>query len=173
MAAAHHATGSIGIRDPNAESRPYRQVFLSNDELAYGLTVRPDLPLLTDEQKRTWEPVPWEGIATLKAEPDAVAERFGLTFQDTIDGLDLLRLAVVDLDDGLRIAFKRHRGIQAGTLLDIMPEQLVAAESLRQDLYAAIDGIQDAALRRIMDGLGLPPDDFARMSPRSIRPERC
>ena len=123
------------MRDPNAEPRPYRQVFLSKEELAYGLTVRPDLPPLTDEQKRTWEPLPWEGIATLKAEPEAVTERFGLTSQDTVDGLDLLRLAVVDLDDGLRIAFKRHRGISAGTHLDIMPEQLVAAETLRQDLY--------------------------------------
>ena len=153
------------MRDPNAEPRPYRQVLLSDAELAYGLAVRPDLPPLTDEQKRTWAPVPWEGIATLKAEPEAVTERSGLTSQDTVDGLDLLRLAVVDLDDGLRIAFKRHRGISAGTQLDIMPEQLVAAETLRQDLYAAIDGIQDEALRRIMAGLGLTADDFDWVRP--------
>lgn len=154
------------MRDPNSEPRPYRQVFLSDEELAYGLVIRPDLPRLTEEQKRTWEPVPWEGIATLKAEPEAVAERFGLIFQDTVDGLGLLRLAVADLDDGLRIAFKRHRGISEGTHLGIMPERLVAPESLRQDLYAAIDRIQDGVLRRIMDGLGLTPDDFDWVRPK-------
>jgi hypothetical protein len=151
----------------NPTPKPFRQVFISDDELEYGLTVRPNLPRLTDEQTATWEPVPWEGIATLKADPEALAERFGLVFQHTVDGLDLLRLAVVDLEDGLRVAFKRHRGIGSGTYVDVLPQQFIDDETMRRDPFGAMDRIQDDVLQQIMDGLGLVSDDFDWIRPKS------
>ena len=151
----------------NPTPKPFRQIFISDDELEYGLTVRTDLPRLTDEQTATWEPVPWETIATLKADPEALAERYGLVFQHTVDGLDLLRLAVIDLDDGLRVAFKRHRGISSGTNVDVLPQQFIDVQTMRRDPFGAMDRIQDQALNRIMDGLGLVPDDFDWIRPKS------
>jgi hypothetical protein len=142
----------------DSEAPRYRQVVLSAEELEYGLTRRPDRPPPPDH----WEPIPWEPIAVLLAEPDALEPRFGIVFQDTFDQLDYLRLALLDLTPGLRVAFVRHRGMQVpGTSVYILPQQLVGAEALRQDLDRALDSIQDDALRQIMDDLALRPEDFS------------
>ena len=149
------------MSEPNAAPKPYRQVFLPDDQLEYGLTVRWNLPLPPPEQRRAWEPVPWEPIAFVTSAPEQLAERFGLSFQHTGDDLDLLRIAVIDLDDGLRIAFKRHRGPDDQTSLEVLPSQLASAEALRRDLAGTLESFHDEALRRVMDGLGLRLDEFS------------
>jgi hypothetical protein len=145
----------------NEGARRYRQVCLSVEQLAYGLDLhsdgaRPPTPV---------ELVPWEPIAVLSAEPDERERRLSITFQDTVDDLGYLRLAVLDLHDGLRVAFKRHRGESEGTGVEILPEQLASVEELRRNLFAAVNRIKDSALRQIMDGLGLTSEDFSWVKP--------
>lgn len=145
----------------------YRQVLLSDEELAYGLNVRPDLPKLTEEQQATWVEVPWEPIAQLRVEPEALTERYELTFQDTVDGLDMLRLAVLGLDTGLRIAFKRHRGAPGGTTVDILPSQLHHGAVTPDMLDRVMDTSQDDVLRQIMNCMALQTSDFTWVRPKT------
>jgi hypothetical protein len=143
--------------------RQYRQVVLSAEQLASGLTAHPAFP----EPPPDAEPVPWEPIALLQAEPGQLEQRLGVQFQDSADDLDYLRLAVIDLSGGLRIGLVRHvRNPTPGTDVRILPEQLTSVEALRQNLAGAIDQIQGSALQRIMDGLGLVPHDFIWTRPR-------
>src|SRR6266581_1724856 len=97
---------------------PFRQVLLPMAQLAYGLTRR-DEPEPTNE-----EMVPWEPIAILVPEPDELHMLSGITFQDTFDQLDYVKVAVMDLISGRRIALIRHtRNTASGTEVHALPQQ--------------------------------------------------
>jgi hypothetical protein len=150
--------------DRDDEAKRYRQVVLSDAQLASGLSNHPALPPPPPDA----EPVPWEPIAVLHAEPDDLERRLNISFQESIDDLDYLRLAVIDLADGIRVGLIRHTRNQApGTQVHILPHQFIDVEVPRQNLFAAIDQIQDGALQQIVDGLGLAPSDFSWKRPRT------
>jgi hypothetical protein len=144
------------------EPRRYRQIFLSPEELDYGLTIRHDRPRPPDH----WEAVPWFPVAVLAEDPDALETRLGVTFQDTLDQLDYLRLVLLELPSGLRAALLRHRGAHgSGTDLYILPQQRVSVAALRRHMDAAIDSIQDAVLTEIVEALGLDREEVDWVRP--------
>jgi hypothetical protein len=90
----------------------FHQILLTDDQLRQG----------PRDREIRWL-VPGDPVMLLAAEPADIAEQFGVTFQETFDGLDDLRVAVLELDTGLRFAFARHYGQPvAGTQLLVRGE---------------------------------------------------
>lgn len=136
----------------------YRQIDLSKAQLTAGMVVHPNLPPPPAEL----ETVPWEAIAGLRPEPRELEDRLGIVFQEWVNDLDILRLAVVDLLDGIRVSLVRHlHSPTPGTEIPIDPAQFAEKDELTKDYFGTIDRIQQKALSRIMDGLSLTPADIA------------
>jgi hypothetical protein len=128
---------------------PFRQVLLPMAQLVCGLTRR-DEPAPTNE-----EMVPWEPIAILVPEPDELHVLSGITFQDTFDQLDDLKVAVLDLISGRRVALVRHTQNNAsGTEVHVLPQQFTSATDL-PGIMTAIDQHQDALITETLDALGI------------------
>jgi hypothetical protein len=143
-----------------------KQVLLSQAQLKHGLVAQPGVPPFVGG-----ELVPWEPIAEVRLEPDQLAARTGLIFQDTFDGLDYLKLAVVDLDSGQRIALVRHRGrpLPPGTLIHCLPQRFTSATDL-PGVMAALDEHQDVLIEETLETLGLEATDVVwRRPPRAWR----
>jgi hypothetical protein len=128
----------------------FKQPLLRQAQLAYGLTWRTDQPEPTEA-----ELVPWEPIVVLAAEPDDLHARRGIAFQETEDQLDDLKLAVLDLASGRRIALIRHsRNPAPGTEVHVLPRQFTSATDL-SGVMAAIDCHQDALVTETLSALGI------------------
>jgi hypothetical protein len=96
--------------------------------------------------------VPGDPVMLLAAEPADIAQQLGVTFQETFDGLVDLRLAVLELETGLRLAFARHHGQPvAGTQLWVRDE----------------DRNQGDAADSVIDALGLQADVLWRRDSRA------
>lgn len=54
--------------------------------------------------------VPGEPVAYLKLTPSYLARRYGLTFQDSFDNLDDLKIAIIEFGSGKRVALVHHKG---------------------------------------------------------------
>lgn len=132
--------------------RAFKQVLLPQAQLAYGQTRRTDQPEPTVE-----ELVPWEPVATLVPEPDELHVRLAIAFQETHDQLDYLKVAVLDLASGRRIALIRHtRSPGPGTDVHVLPQQFTSATDL-PGVMAAIDRHQDALITETLSALGIDP----------------
>lgn len=139
----------------------FHQTTLSYEELDYGLVTRTDRPLPPN-----FEPVPWEPIAGFMLEPEDLERALGLRFQETFDGLDYLRLAILELSSGRRVALYRYRGAR-GLLLSILPQQFTLVESEMETVAGAVT---DAVVREVLDVLTLDPGVVEWRHPRLIKP---
>ena len=100
--------------------------------------------------------MPWEPVATLVPEPDELHARLAIAFQETHDQLDYLKLGVLDLASGRRIALIRHtRSPGPGTDVHVLlPQQFTSATDL-PGVMAAIDRHQDALITETLSALGI------------------
>ena len=82
----------------NARETPprFRQVQLSREHLGQGV-YGPHNTL-----------VPWGSIATLSCDAERLGRKLGIQFDDSFDGLDFVRVALLDLESGRRIALVQH-----------------------------------------------------------------
>jgi hypothetical protein len=138
----------------------FKQVLLPRAQLAYGLTRRRDQP-----EPTMAELVPWEPVAVLVPEPDELHARLGITFQETQDQLDYLRLAMLDLASGRRIALVRHsRSPAPGTEVYVLPQQLTSATDL-PGVMTAIDRHQSALITETLNALGIDAGEVSWRRP--------
>jgi len=96
-------------------------------------------------------------VATLVPEPDELHARLAIAFQETHDQLDYLKLGVLDLASGRRIALIRHtRSPGAGYRRPCaaVPQQFTSATDL-PGVMAAIDRHQDALITETLSALGI------------------
>jgi hypothetical protein len=94
----------------------------------------------------------------------------GITFQDTLDRFDYLKVAVLDLVSGRRIALVRHaRNTTSGTEVHVLPQRFTSATHLpgvihirRPDIWGerttacASDSKKFGVFRYRWPGVGLP-----------------
>ncbi|GEM_PF-4406794 len=76
-----------------------RQILLSPEDLSRGLFDRVNCD------------IPGVNSALIARSPVHLAEEFGLTFADSFDDLDDLKIAVPEISTGVAFALIRHRGI--------------------------------------------------------------
>lgn len=76
-------------------SREHKQIRISEHQLKEGLATA-DLP--------------GEPVAYLTFTPADLAHRYDLTFQDSFDNLDDLKIALLEFPSGRRVAFIHHNG---------------------------------------------------------------
>lgn len=88
----------IPSADRSMSSPAARQIQLTDDQLRAGLAA---------ELNRD---VPGNVELVINQEPQDLAERLGIEFQETFDNLDYVRMAVLELPGGNRVALLRHRG---------------------------------------------------------------
>lgn len=92
----------------------------------------------------SWAPRDTRPIAFLKSRATDLARRFHLRFEDDEDDLDFLRVAVIELPDGIRLGlFDRRRSPQKGIEVRA-DEDLHPAVALSSFLLAT--GLRDEAL---------------------------
>jgi hypothetical protein len=87
-------------------------------------------------QKR-WPSGDSKPLAVLAFEPSALAERYGLSFEEELDDLDQLRLAAIALPDGSQAWLYKHRSDpNPGTLVrvDSDADPATVSSLLRQTL---------------------------------------
>jgi len=133
------------------------QIHLSPAQLDLGFATHPKMP----SPPHDLEIVPWEAIAGLRFEPRELEARLGIQFQDSVDDLDTLRLAVLVLPGGIRVSLVRHvHSPSSGTELHIDPAQFARQDNLARDYFGTVDRIQQSVLPRIIAGLALTPDDI-------------
>lgn len=103
-----------------------RQVMLTDDQLAEGL------------YNVHVREAPQEGsIAGISSEPDALEARWGITFQQTHDLLDYIRVAILELPNERRISLIRHRGSPTpGTEIHVWLEDIKSKEVLNEIMEA-------------------------------------
>ena len=114
-------------------TRAFVQVPLSDKALAGGLAA------LTEEE------VPWWPVAIIALEPSEIEQKHHIEFYDSFDNLDYLKVAVLDMCSGVRVALKRHRGMPGpGTDISVSARHIHDYEPV---------------VAEVADALGLHPDD--------------
>lgn len=142
----------------------FRQVVLSDEQLQAGLIGRVD-PML----KRDWEPVPWSMIATFQFGRGEIEDHLEIVFQKTVDDLDEVFLAVLDLASGRRIALYQHtHAPYPGLELYILPQQFTTATDAPtvEDVTASVT---DAVVLEVLDALEMPIGQVRWRRPRVAR----
>ncbi|MBV9322913.1 MAG: hypothetical protein JO352_03875 [Chloroflexi bacterium] len=102
--------------------------------------------LLTDEQleaglddKMNW-PSPGENLMMLSVEPEDLASRFRIKFQESWDDLDYLKVARLQTRSGKQFTLVRHRGTPApGVLVTVGTGELAAASDFERELMEALE----------------------------------
>ena len=114
-------------------TQAFSQVPLPDEALAGGLAA------LSEEK------VPWWPVAILALEPSEIEQRYHIKFYDSFDNLDYLKVAVLDMCSGVRVALKRHRGTPGpGTDISVSANRIHDYEPV---------------VSEVVDALGLHPDD--------------
>ncbi len=134
-----HATGAKR-RNLMETTQAFSQVPLPDEALAGGLAA------LSEEK------VPWWPVAILALEPSEIEQRYHIKFYDSFDNLDYLKVAVLDLCSGVRVALKRHRGTPGPGTDICVPEEIFKHDS--------------AIVSEVVDALGLHPDDVLWSRPQ-------
>jgi hypothetical protein len=111
----------------------FAQVPLSDQALSGGLAALPE------------EEVPWWPVAIIALEPFEIEQKYHIEFNDSFDNLDYLKVAVLDMCSGVRVALKRHRGTPGpGTDIGVSARYIHDYEPV---------------VAEVVDALGLHPDD--------------
>lgn len=102
--------------------------------------------MLTDEHlqaglddKINW-PTPGENLMMLSLEPENLESRLGITFQESWDGLDHLRVARIQTHSGKQFTLVRHRGGPLpGIIVAVGMGNLASAADIEREVVEALE----------------------------------
>jgi len=97
-------------------------------------------------------------VAVLRLEPGEIEDRYGVRFEESNDGLDRLKAAIIETDSGGKYALVRHQECSS-------PGTEVWIEAAAPD--SAI------ALRGVLEHLGAGSEDVTWVRPGVIRGKRA